>query len=243
MSSEPQQEKESIIVFWGTDPNALLDPASVMELFPMSTMTYNQKLNAISRLVIILTILFYFVLNSFRVFIIGILTLGAIWFLHYTQQQKDSTAKKVRFAEGFNDYSDVANEYLQDKWLPTDVFAETTRENPFQNVLMTDYDEAGMKKPAQAAFSQSVQKDVMEHAKNMIDSVNPEQPKISEKLFRSLEDNLAFEQSMRPFYSTAATTIPNDQGSFADFCYGSMVSCKDGNPFACARQLASRYTN
>ena len=230
-----QEEKR---LFWGTDPNVLFDPASVLEFFPISTMTYNQKLNAISRLVIIMTLLLYFVLASFRVFVIGILTLGAIWILHYTQQQQQ---KKVRFAEGFN--TDVANEYLKDKWLPDDVFADTTRENPFQNVLMTDYDVAGMKKPAQAAFSKNVQDDVMEHAKSMIDSINPEQPKISEKLFRSLEDNLAFEQSMRPFYSTAATTIPNDQGSFADFCYGSMVSCKDGNPFACARQLASRYTN
>jgi hypothetical protein len=237
--SEEIYEKGS--QFWGTDPNALLDPKTVMEFFPTSSMTSNQKLNAISRLVILLTLLLYFVLGSLRVIIIGLLTLGAIWILQYTQLQKENT-KKVRFAEGFKT-SDVANDFLVDKWLPDDVFAETTKENPFQNVLMTDYDVAGMKKPAQAAFSQSVQADVMTHAKNMIDSINPEQPKISEKLFRSLEDNLAFEQSMRPFYSTAATTIPNDQGSFADFCYGSMVSCKDGNPFACARQLASRHTN
>ena len=237
--SEEIYEKGS--QFWGTDPNALLDPKTVMEFFPTSSMTSNQKLNAISRLVILLTLLLYFVLGSLRVIIIGLLTLGAIWILQYTQQQKEKT-KKVRFAEGFKT-SDVANDFLVDKWLPDDVFAETTKENPFQNVLLTDYDVAGMKKPAQAAFSQSVQADVMEHAKNMIDSINPEQPKISEKLFRSLEDNLAFEQSMRPFYSTAATTIPNDQGSFADFCFGSMVSCKDGNPFACARQLASRHTN
>ena len=228
-------------LFWGTDPNVLLDPASIMEFFPISTMTYNQKLNAISRLVIIMTLVLYFVLTSVRIFLIGIITLGAIWILHYTQQQQ--LQKKVRFAvtEGFN--TDVAKDYLKDKWLPDDVYADMTRENPFQNVLMTDYDVAGMKKPAQAAFSRVVQDNVMEQAKSMIDSINPEQPKISEKLFRSLEDNLAFEQSMRPFYSTAATTIPNDQGSFADFCYGSMVSCKDGNPFACARQLASRYTN
>ena len=243
MSQEEEKTEEFIKgkgLFWGTDPNVLFDPASVLEFFPMSTMTYNQKLNAISRLVIIMTLLLYFVLASFRVFVIGIITLGAIWILHYTQRQQQQQ-KKVRFAEGFN--TEVANDYLKDKWLPDDVFAETTRENPFQNVLMTDYDVAGMKKPAQAAFSNNVKDDVMEHAKSMIDSINPEQPKISEKLFRSLEDNLAFEQSMRPFYSTAATTIPNDQGSFADFCYGSMVSCKDGNPFACARQLASRYTN
>jgi type III restriction enzyme len=47
---------------------------------------------------------------------------------------------------------------------------------------------------------------------------------------------------MRPFYSNPGTTIPNDQGAFADFCYGSMISCKEGNAFACARNL-SRHTN
>ena len=241
MSEEKEDTYEKGSQFWGTDPNALFDPKSVLEFFPTSSMAYNQKLNAITRLVIIMTIILYVALGSLRVIIIGLLTLGAIWILHYTQQQKD-TAKKVRFVEGFTT-TDVANEYLADKWLPDDVFAESTKENPFQNVMMTDYDVASMKKPARAAFSQAVQSEVMEHTKSMIDSINPEQPKISEKLFHSLEDNLAFEQSMRPFYSTAATTIPNDQGSFADFCYGSMVSCKDGNPFACARQLASRYTN
>ena len=239
-SDEKEETIEKEILFWGDDPNALLDPKCILEFFPTSLMTYNQKLNAISRLVIILTASLYFALRSIRVLLIGILTLGAIWFIHHTQQHPEST-KRVRFAEGF--HTDVANEYLEEKWLPDDVFAESTTENPFQNVLMTDFDTADAKKPAQAAYAQSVQSDVMGHTKSMIDSINPEQPKISEKLFRSLEDNLAFEQSMRPFYSTAATTIPNDQGSFADFCYGSMVSCKDGNPFACARQLGSRHQN
>lgn len=232
IASDEKEATDNTTLFWGDDPNAILVPSSILELFPTSQMTQNQKLNAISRLVILLTVSFYIGLHSLRVFLIGVLTLGSIWFIHYTQQ---------RDKEGFT--TGVAKEYFEDKWLPTDVFAETTRENPFQNVLMTDFEDAALKKPAQAAFSESVKDNVMEHAKNMIDSINPEQPKISEKLFRSLEDNLAFEQSMRPFYSTAATTIPNDQDSFADFCYGSMVSCKDGNPFACARQLASRHTN
>ena len=36
--------------------------------------------------------------------------------------------------------------------------------------------------------------------------------------------------------------LANDQGAFAEFCYGSMISCKDGNLFACARNT-SHYTN
>ena len=51
---------------------------------------------------------------------------------------------------------------------------------------------------------------------------------------------MEFEQSLRPFYSNPSTTIPNDQGSFADFCYGSMVSCKEGNPYACYRNSTAQ---
>lgn len=221
------------VKFWGENPNALFDQETILEFFPIGQMSYNQKLNAVTRLVILLILVFYFIFRSIRAVIIGVLTLAAIWLLHYTQQKPK---KKVRFKEGFE--SEVANDYLKDKMLPTDIFAETTKENPLQNVLITDYANASAKKPAPAAYNPTTQRDVLTHTKSMIDDINPEQPKISEKLFRSLEDNLAFEQSMRPFYSNPATTIPNDQGAFADFCYGSMVSCKEGNPFACARQLA-----
>lgn len=231
MSDDKNETKK--VQFWGENPNALFNADTILELFPSGEMSYNQKLNAVSRLVILLTLIFYFMFRSLRAFIIGILTLAALWLLHYTQ---DKPKKKVRFKEGFE--TDVANSYLKNKMLPTDIFAETTKENPLQNVLMTDYDNADAKKPAPAAYNPTTQREILTHAKQMIDDINPEQPKISEKLFRSLEDNLAFEQSMRPFYSNPATTIPNDQGAFVDFCYGSMVSCKEGNPFACARQLA-----
>jgi hypothetical protein len=87
-----------------------------------------------------------------------------------------------------------------------------------------------------------VNNDILKQAKLMVVESNPEQPDIADKLFRDLGEQLVFEQSLRPFYSTASTTIPNDQSSFAEFCYGSMISCKEGNSFACARNL-SRYTN
>jgi 1-deoxy-D-xylulose-5-phosphate reductoisomerase len=54
---------------------------------------------------------------------------------------------------------------------------------------------------------------------------------------------LTFEQSMRQFYSNPATLTPDDQQAFAEFCYGSMISCAEGNKFACARNAAAmRHT-
>lgn len=221
-------------LFWGENPNALFNPTLLFELFPMSTMTHNQQLNAISRLVILLSLLFYFALQSVRVIFMSIFTLGAIWLIHYTTERK----KKVRFSEHF-ETSDVATEYISDKSIPSDIFGKPTLQNPFQNVLITDYQDAANKKAAPPAYIPMVQEQIIQETKKLINSINSQQPNMSDNIFRSLEDNLAFEQSMRPFYSTPATTIPNDQGAFADFCFGSMTSCKEGNSFACAKQLSS----
>lgn len=238
MSQELEASKETNkkIAFWGANPNALLDPAHILELFPSSDMKYEQKLNAVSRMVLVLTVVLYAFLRTWRVLIIGVLTMAAIWVLFYSQKKE----KKVRFQEGFQ--ATPAEEYIKGHMLPTNIFGEATDKNPMQNVLITDYDAAADKKPAPAAYTNEAQTNILQQTKNMIDEINPQQPRITEKLFSGLEDELAFEQSMRPFYSAANTTIPNDQGAFAEFCYGSMVSCKEGNPFACARNLA-RHVN
>jgi len=79
-------------------------------------------------------------------------------------------------------------------------------------------------------------------AKKQIVTMHCDQPDIESKLFKDLGDNFDFDQSMRPFYATANTKVPNDQTAFAQFCYGDMTSCKEGNEFACVKNNA-RYIN
>jgi hypothetical protein len=107
---------------------------------------------------------------------------------------------------------------------------------------MPDYDYNVNKKPAPPSYNETVGDDILKTAKQLVINSNPDQPDIADKLFQDLADEFIFEQSMRPFYSNPATTIPNDQEAFSQFCYGSMVSCKEGNSFACARNL-DRHTN
>jgi hypothetical protein len=122
-----------------------------------------------------------------------------------------------------------------------DIFQEPDSGNPFSNVLMTDYDYNPNKKPAPPAFNENVNNKILKEAKQLVVDANPDQPDIADKLFKDLGEQLVFEQSLRQFNSNPNTTIPNDQGAFAEFCYGSMISCKEGNNFACARNL-SHYT-
>ena len=139
-------------------------------------------------------------------------------------------------------FENRALEVLKTNPLQSNVFDSPSSNNPLSNVLVTDYETSANKKTAPPAYNTNVNDNILKQAKQLVQDLNPDQPDISDKLFKDLGDEFEFEQSMRPFYSTANTRVENDQAAFAEFCFGSMVSCKEGNLFACARNL-DRYQN
>lgn len=234
---------ENNIPFWSENPNVLLQPAFLLEFFPTEEMCYEQKLNAISRLIIVLTIVVFIFSRNIRVLIISAITMFSIYLLYFYKSNEDAkvTNHKQYLAEPFHG---PARDLLKQNDIPIspDTFMTPVAENPFSNVLLNDYDYNPTKKPAPYTAKPDINAKILDEAKQLVQNLNPDQPDIANKLFKDLGEQYVFEQSLRPFYSTASTTIPNDQAGFANFCYGSMVSCKEGNPFACARNL-SRHTN
>ena len=228
------------IPFWGVNPNVLIDSSTALEFFPIESMTYEQKLNAISRMVLLLTVITFLYTKSYRLLAISAISLLAICLLYYAHQQ---TCGK----EGFGEDNEMAiAEFLQDSGKTENMkqtFVAPTIQNPLSNVLLPEYEYDPMRKPAPPAYNPKVESEILSKAKQMVQEANPGQPDIAKKLFTDLADEFEFEQSMRSFYSSANTMIPNDQGAFAEFCYGGMVSCKEGNMFACARNDMSRYNN
>ncbi len=239
---EKTSEYNNLLVpFWSDNPNVFFQSQYIMEFFPVESMTYNQKLNAISRTVIFLTIISYLYTRSLRILFIGAITLGAIFLLHYYHNKESGKISDIKKnIEAFNNPAlEVLKDYNTD---PNTTFDNPSSTNPFSNVLVSDYSFNPQKKPAPPSFNQNVNSSILDKAKQLVIDQNPGQPDIADKLFTDLGEQFVFEQSLQPFYSNSATTIPNDQAGFADFCYGSMVSCKEGNLFACARNL-DRYTN
>jgi hypothetical protein len=233
--------KTPIVPFWGDNPNILFQKDHMFEFFPVDDMSYEEKLNAVSRTVIFLTVISFIFTRNTRILGVGAITLGAIYLL-YSYQKTENKKKAGRNMEG---YTNPAKVYLHDNKLElpsSEVFHVPTPQNAFSNVLLTDYEYNPYRKPAPPIGSEKVEEDILTQAKKMVANENPGQPDIVDKLFTDLGEQLNFEQSMRPFYSNPATTIPNDQGAFAEFCYGGMISCKEGNMFACAKNL-SRHEN
>ena len=228
------------ILFWSENPNVLLDPKHALEFFPTETMSFNQKLNALTRIVLILTLVSYIFTQKPRILIVSLISLLCIFLLHYSTAQKSSEG----FQEGdsgFRKFYDRNGPYVEVD-VQENQYQASEPSNPLSNVMLTDYDYNPHKKPAPPSYTVKDKDIILEETKKQVQLLNPGQPNIDKKLYQDVTDNLDLEQSMRQFYSTANTTIPNDQQGFAEFCYGDMISAKEGNMFAAVRNNP-RYTN
>jgi hypothetical protein len=197
------------------------------------------NLNAISRLVLLLTVLIYVLGKpSVKVLAAGALTLAAVAFLHAVRLSPSNSSELLR--EGFAGYNS------QDLYsLVKSNFTEPSVPNPVMNVLLTEIDDNPNRKMAAPAYHPEVEKDLNKRTKEMV-AQNFNDPTIDQRLFKDLGDNFTFDQSMRQFYATASTTVPNDQEGFAEYCYGDMISCRDmsdSSGLACLRNMPPQYIN
>ena len=85
--------------FWSNDPTILFNKDSITQLWPMQQMTFEVKLNAISRIVCLLTILGFLFTRNWNILIIGILTLAIIFSIYKFRKQEivSSLIKKEGF--------------------------------------------------------------------------------------------------------------------------------------------------
>lgn len=218
----------SINTFWISEPTILFNSNYIFELFPKEYMSREQKLNAITRLVFILTILGYLITQNIKMMITGIITIGIIILLYKLEIIKSNTSNKKKVnLEGFTNPNYI-NENKKNHTLPT-------AKNPVMNVLLTEINDDPNRNSALPAYNSNVEKEINDNVKLLIKNNLGDNNIVDERLFREISDNFGFEQSMRNFYATPNTKIPNDQEAFANFCYGDMISCKDGDALACSK--------
>jgi hypothetical protein len=222
--------------FWVNDINILFNKQSLTEIWPLPTMSNEEKLNAITRLVLVLTVLGYLLTGNGKIILSAVITIACIVFLYKTQKSKAHEIKlqNTNIKEAFTN-PDVYN-YNKDK------FTKPTANNPMMNVLLTDYTDNPNRKQAAPCYNLEVENDLNKKTKdidNKFNGVNDESEKINKKLFKDLGEAIDFEDSMRIWNTNPSTTIPNDQEAFAQFCFGSMRSCKTGDTYACSQQMPS----
>ena len=186
--------------FWADNPSILFDSQYITEIWVYSNMDTNQKLNAISRLVILLSLIGYVCFNRYIIFILGLILLGVIVIIQKSEKK-----------EGFSNVED---------------YQRITSNNPLQNLLLPEYKYDKEKAPLKPRYDKEVENSINENAKNFILQENKDNADIV-KLFSNLGDKFEFEQSMRPFYTNPVTSVgQTEYGDFLGFVFGDLHSDK-----------------
>ena len=234
------------IPFWSNDPTVLLNKDYIFELWPTTSMCYEQKLNAITRLIILITILGYILTMSTRIIFVGILTLVIIFVLFNMRKKK---LTKEMMNEGFlvqvgerNTYGNSSNaDSIPLDTILKDDYKEGNKKNPFSNVLLTEIMDTPDRKAAPPAFNVDVDEDITKNIKRSVQFMNPDIKNTNKQLYGDLWQNFELDQSNRVFYSTANTKVTNDQTAFGNFLYSNMPSSKESNAEGNMQRVADSY--
>jgi len=222
-------DNELANTLWLNNPTILFDKNAITQLWPMENMTREQKINAITRLVILLTLIGFLFLNNIKILITGIIALLILLFTYYILN-KNSNLNKVK--ETFS------NEEMYEKVKHN--FTNPTSYNPLMNIQLPEIQDNPNRLEAAPSYNNAVKNSINEETKDFIVNNFDNNENIKNNLFNNQADNFEFEQSMRQFYTTANSRVPNNQAEFARFCYGNMASCKDGDVEMC---LKNTYEN
>ena len=232
-------------IFWSNDPTILFNKESMLQLWPTQKMTFESKLNAISRLIIVISILGFVFTRNFNLLIIGIITLAIIFTLYRLRKQKlVSSLKKEGFSLNSlkNSSSDkvTTNPITMESLLRSN-FHPTTKKNPFGNVLLTDINDTPNRLAAAPSFNPDVYEDIMNATKKQTQMLNPGIINTNKQLFGDLYENYQLDNSMMRFYSTANSRIASDQGAFGSWLYGNMPSGKESNAEGALARVQDNY--
>ena len=203
--------------FWSEDIEILFKMDKLSEFFPSDNYSFPEKLNAITRLAFYLSVLLYLYNGNYKFLFIFIIVLILTYVIYNNNEEYKLSKKLISKFKNFGD-----------KKYPIK-YVSPTKNNPFMNISMDDYNNPNRESILKKNGSNYKLKEQINKKFNI-------------NLYKDVSDIFGKENSQRQFYTTPITTIPNDQTAFANFCYGEMVSCKDNNQFACAKNV-SRYTN
>ena len=193
--------------FWFDDPTVLLK-SDEFSLWPNVHMDANARLNAVTRVVILVSVATFALTRKPR-----FLFVGAVTVLLLVMYQKN----KPKEIEGY------APQNLKEHTIPT-------KENPRMNIQLPELNGNPKRKSALKAYHPETKQMITDEVKKMVlaNGIDP-------RVFRGLNNEDDLEQSMRHFYTMPSTTVPNNQEEFGKFCYGDMISAKEGNKEALER--------
>jgi hypothetical protein len=202
------------MTIWYKNIVDFFDIHNLLHFYPTSEMNFSEKLNSVLRLSGYLSIIIYSLKNDYRSSFIFIMTAFVTFIMFVLDENKEKYVNENRKHDMYDD-SYESDEIEYDKKNCT----KPTRENPFMNVMMNEYEE-NPKRHKACEPTIIVNKYIDEY--------------FDEDLYRTTDDIYNKNASERQYYTMPSTEIPNDQDKFANWLYGiNEKTCKEGNGLKC----------
>jgi hypothetical protein len=208
------QEEFSNDPFWTENYKILFYNDKLSKFFPTINMTLIEKLNAVFRMSIYMSILLYLFTGNYLYFYIMIIVGAFTIFIFYKQRNNIEL-----FFNSINNSNDnlIVQREIKEK---SNEIVPTT-ENPFMNINLITDDK--MKEAAPPSWNNDdLQKNIEE--------------KFGYNLYRDVGDLYGKSNSQRQYYTAPSTTIPNNQTAFAKWCYNVGPTCKESSIY-CAPEM------
>lgn len=179
-------------------------------------MSFVEQLNCLIRFSIYFALIVFLVKKDANIFFIPIFTGVFTYYINTVDTKNKKDERDIM------EHMDLMKDSITGK-----PCQRPTANNPFMNVLVTDYIK-NPERPAACTLNNKVKKQINQHFDN--------------NLFRDVDDIFHKNASDRQFYTTPSTTIPNDQTAFAKWLYQTGPTCKEGNGDSCYKNTA-RWIN
>jgi hypothetical protein len=190
---------------WVDDPSILIHRSRFIEFFPAKAMSHAEKLNALVRFSFYTSILIYLYQQVAIIFVLPVMAMFITYYIHSVKKQSgQSPLDDIGTGEGGLTTAVVRRGKRK--------CVNPTPNNPFMNVMITDYREDPDRPEAC---------DIEEKA--VVDQANKywwkKQYTDVDKVFRRNTQD-------RQWVTNPSTTIPNDRDTFSRWVYGGTPSCK-----------------
>lgn len=187
---------------WFKDPFGLFADDRLVHFVPERNTTLAVQLNALMRFALYSSVvMILFRHYSLAVYIpVGVAVLTYAMYMSNLNDRASEDRARAMSQEGMTREGEVCT-------VPT-------KSNPFMNVMMQDYTQDPSRPPACNISSAAT----LKQAESLFD----------DNLYRDVDDVFGRRTSSHAFHSMPNTQIPNDQGAFAQWCYGTGPTFKEG---------------
>ena len=212
-------EKQNNI--WVEDISILFSKYNFFEIIPLVNMSYKEKINAITRFSIYLSLLLILFTGNLNYLYLPLSIILLFYLMYIFKPNKEKFNDNETILDNTNDdesdfkeYNGIssANTMIEPK-LDLAKCRNPTKNNPLMNLQLSDYTTNDNKRACDVN-SQEISKQIDQS--------------FDDKLYLNTEVIYNTKFNQRDFYTMPNTRNYNDQGSFANWLYNTPVSCSSG---------------